>query len=45
VMGVPGKIVRAIREEELEYLRWLPGRYIELAEKYVSGGFERPQDG
>jgi carbonic anhydrase/acetyltransferase-like protein (isoleucine patch superfamily) len=41
VMGVPGKIVRAIREDELEYLRWLPGRYIELAQRYVAGEFKR----
>jgi carbonic anhydrase/acetyltransferase-like protein (isoleucine patch superfamily) len=39
VMGVPGKIVRAVNEEDLKYLRWLPGRYVELAEKYVSGAF------
>ena len=35
VMGVPGKIVRAVNDEDLKSLRWLPGRYVELAEKYV----------
>jgi carbonic anhydrase/acetyltransferase-like protein (isoleucine patch superfamily) len=38
-MGVPGKIVRAVNDEDLKYLRWLPARYVELAEKYVSGAF------
>jgi len=35
VMGVPGKVMRAVNDEDLKYLRWLPGRYAELAEKYV----------
>jgi len=39
VMGVPGKIVRQVTEEDLKYLRWLPERYVELAEKYVREGF------
>ncbi|HEX8522389.1 MAG TPA: gamma carbonic anhydrase family protein [Tepidisphaeraceae bacterium] len=39
VMGVPGKIVRPVKEKELEYLRWLPGRYVELAESYLAGKF------
>jgi carbonic anhydrase/acetyltransferase-like protein (isoleucine patch superfamily) len=37
VMGVPGKIVRAVREEELKYMRWLGPHYVKLAEKYVKG--------
>jgi carbonic anhydrase/acetyltransferase-like protein (isoleucine patch superfamily) len=41
VMGVPGKIVRAVKEKEFEYMRWLRGHYVELAERYVSGEFER----
>jgi carbonic anhydrase/acetyltransferase-like protein (isoleucine patch superfamily) len=41
VMGVPGKIVRAVKPEELEYMRWLTGHYIELAEKYVHGDIDR----
>lgn len=44
VMGVPGKIVRAVNEEDLKYLRWLPGRYIELAQRYVGGAFIRDGD-
>jgi carbonic anhydrase/acetyltransferase-like protein (isoleucine patch superfamily) len=37
VMGVPGKIVRAVKEEELKYMRWLSPHYVKLAEKYVRG--------
>lgn len=37
VMGVPGKIVRPVKEEELEYMRWLTAHYVQLAERYVSG--------
>ena len=40
VMGVPGKVVRAVNDEDLKYMRWLTERYIELAEKYVAGRFE-----
>jgi carbonic anhydrase/acetyltransferase-like protein (isoleucine patch superfamily) len=43
VMGVPGKIVRPVKDQELEYMRWLRGHYVELAEKYVSGTFD-PKD-
>lgn len=37
VMGVPGKIVRPVKEEELEYMRWLTAHYVQLAERYVAG--------
>src|SRR5205814_45040 len=37
VMGVPGKIVRPVTEKELEYMRWLPPHYLELAQKYERG--------
>ena len=37
VMGVPGKIVRPVKEDELKYMRWLVPHYVELAEKYVKG--------
>ena len=39
VMGVPGKIVRPVKEEELKYMRWLAGHYVELAQDYLSGKF------
>ena len=42
VMGVPGKIVRPVKDEELKYMRWLSEHYVELAEKYVAGDFTPP---
>ena len=39
VMGVPGRIVRQVNEEELKYMRWLSGHYVKLAEKHVAGEF------
>jgi carbonic anhydrase/acetyltransferase-like protein (isoleucine patch superfamily) len=39
VMGVPGKVVRAISEQELSYVRWLSGHYVLLAEKHARGDF------
>jgi len=40
VMGVPGKIIRPVKPEELEYMRWLTMHYVELAEKYERGEIE-----
>jgi len=40
VMGVPGKIVRPVKAEEFEYMRWLTGHYRELALEYVAGKFK-----
>ena len=37
VMGVPGKVVRAVRPAELEHLQWLTGQYLKLAEQHVGG--------
>lgn len=42
VMGVPGRLVRPINAKELEYLRWLSRRYVELVRKYQSGEFGEP---
>jgi carbonic anhydrase/acetyltransferase-like protein (isoleucine patch superfamily) len=39
VMGVPGKVVRPVRDEDLKYMNWLTTHYVELARKYVSGAF------
>ena len=39
VMGVPGKIVRAVKGEEAEYMHWLVGHYLELAREHVGGKF------
>jgi carbonic anhydrase/acetyltransferase-like protein (isoleucine patch superfamily) len=41
VMGVPGKIIRPVGEDDLKYMRWLTEHYIDLAKKYVSGAFQR----
>ena len=37
VMGVPGKIVRPVKEEELKYMRWLSTHYVDLAMRYAMG--------
>jgi carbonic anhydrase/acetyltransferase-like protein (isoleucine patch superfamily) len=42
VMGVPGKIVRPVREEELRYMRWLGEHYVALAQKHASGHWDDP---
>ena len=39
VMGLPGKIVRPVKEKELKYMRWLVPHYVEVAEQYVAGKF------
>ena len=42
VMGVPGRIVRPVNEKEIEYMRWLSRRYVELVRKYQAGEFGAP---
>jgi carbonic anhydrase/acetyltransferase-like protein (isoleucine patch superfamily) len=37
VMGVPGKVVRSVADEEVERTRTICRRYRELAERYASG--------
>lgn len=37
VMGVPGKVVRAVSADELERTRTICRRYRELAERYAAG--------
>ncbi|HQY88682.1 MAG TPA: gamma carbonic anhydrase family protein [Tepidisphaeraceae bacterium] len=39
-MGVPAKIVRAIKPDEIELVKLLVKTYIELAEKYFAGEFD-----
>jgi carbonic anhydrase/acetyltransferase-like protein (isoleucine patch superfamily) len=34
--GVPARIIRPITSKELEYLQWLPGRYVSLASEYLA---------
>jgi carbonic anhydrase/acetyltransferase-like protein (isoleucine patch superfamily) len=42
VMGVPGKIVREIRPEELERTRSVNAHYLELAQRYARGAYPPP---
>lgn len=37
VMGIPGKIVRPVKEEELVYFQRVTQTYMELARQYVEG--------
>ncbi len=39
VIGVPGKIVRPVNDEDRKYMNWLTGHYVELAQKHVDGAF------
>jgi carbonic anhydrase/acetyltransferase-like protein (isoleucine patch superfamily) len=39
VMGVPGKVVRPVNERELDYMHWLSGHYVRLAERHAAGEF------
>jgi carbonic anhydrase/acetyltransferase-like protein (isoleucine patch superfamily) len=40
VIGVPARVARPVKEDELQYMRWLTHHYVELAQKYVAGGFQ-----
>jgi carbonic anhydrase/acetyltransferase-like protein (isoleucine patch superfamily) len=42
VMGVPGKVVRAVTEEELRRTRAICASYQELAQRYARGAFPPP---
>ena len=42
LMGVPGRIIRPVNDQEIEYLRWLSRRYVELVRKYLAGDFGKP---
>ncbi len=42
VMGVPGKVVRQITPEEMQRTRDISSSYLELAQRYVRGGFPPP---
>jgi carbonic anhydrase/acetyltransferase-like protein (isoleucine patch superfamily) len=44
VMGVPGKIVRPVREDDLKYMRMLAEHYARLAQRYVDGEFDREDE-
>jgi len=42
VMGIPGKVVREITEEELQHTRRINAHYLELAQQYSRGAFPAP---
>jgi carbonic anhydrase/acetyltransferase-like protein (isoleucine patch superfamily) len=42
VMGVPGRVVREIRHEELERTREIAAHYLEMAQRYVRGAYPAP---
>jgi carbonic anhydrase/acetyltransferase-like protein (isoleucine patch superfamily) len=39
VVGVPGRIARPVTDKELEYLKWLGPRYVNLPPRYLAGEF------
>jgi carbonic anhydrase/acetyltransferase-like protein (isoleucine patch superfamily) len=40
LMGVPAKILRPVKPGELQYMQWLIGHYLDLAEQYAAGKFD-----
>lgn len=40
VMGIPGRIRREVTEEELAYIRWISGHYVNLSRRWVAGEFK-----
>ncbi len=42
VMGVPGKVIREIRPEELERTQSISTHYLEMAQRYVCGAYQPP---
>jgi carbonic anhydrase/acetyltransferase-like protein (isoleucine patch superfamily) len=42
VMGIPGKVVRSVTDEELERTRAICAHYLEMAERYARGGYPPP---
>lgn len=42
VMGVPGKVVREVRDEDLRHTHEIAAHYLELAQRYSHGAFPPP---
>jgi carbonic anhydrase/acetyltransferase-like protein (isoleucine patch superfamily) len=42
VMGVPGKVLRAVKPEELERTHSICAHYLEMAQRYVRGAYPPP---
>jgi len=40
VMGIPGKVVREIRDKDREYIRHVIETYLDLSRRYVAGEFK-----
>jgi carbonic anhydrase/acetyltransferase-like protein (isoleucine patch superfamily) len=37
VLGMPGRVVRAVKAEEIEAMRWRAQHYVERAKSYLAG--------
>jgi carbonic anhydrase/acetyltransferase-like protein (isoleucine patch superfamily) len=42
VMGVPGRVVREVTEEDLEHTREVNAHYLEIAQRHARGSFPPP---
>ncbi len=42
VMGVPGRVVREVHDEDLRRTQAISAHYLELAQRYVHGAFPAP---
>jgi carbonic anhydrase/acetyltransferase-like protein (isoleucine patch superfamily) len=42
VMGIPGKVIREVTDEELQRTRRINAAYLELAQRYVRGAYPPP---
>jgi carbonic anhydrase/acetyltransferase-like protein (isoleucine patch superfamily) len=42
VMGVPGRVVRSVSDDELRRTRAISANYLELAQRYARGAFPPP---
>jgi carbonic anhydrase/acetyltransferase-like protein (isoleucine patch superfamily) len=42
VMGVPGKVIRPVKPEELERTQGICAHYLEMAQRYVRGAYPPP---
>jgi carbonic anhydrase/acetyltransferase-like protein (isoleucine patch superfamily) len=42
VMGVPGRVVRAVTDDELRHTHAIAAHYLELAQRYAHGGYPPP---
>lgn len=39
VMGIPGRIRRQVRAEEVAHIKWIPPHYVQLAQRWARGEF------